>query len=144
MTRDIDIVVEIDAGDADRLAALFASDFLCEPEAVRDAAHRRGMFNIIHGESIVKVDFIVRKDLPYRLEEFGRRRAIDIGGNTVWIVSPEDRLLSKLHWATDSHSELQLTDARNVIACVPDLDWPYIERWAAALAIGDLLAEVRS
>jgi hypothetical protein len=144
MTRDVDVVVELGAADVDRVAALFAPEFLCETEAVRDAVPRQGMFNIIHGESIVKVDFIVRKDLPYRVEEFRRRRPVDIGGASVWMVSPEDLLLFKLHWAKDSRSELQLKDARNLIACVADLDWRYVETWAKDLCVSDLLAEVRS
>jgi hypothetical protein len=144
MTRDVDIVVALDADDADRLAALFAPEFLCEVEAVRDAVRRHGMFNIIHHDSIVKVDFIIRKDLPYRREEFARRRSVDIGGAAVWMVSPEDLLLSKLHWAKDSRSELQMKDARNLIACVPDLAWGYVEKWAADLSVSALLAEVRA
>jgi predicted nucleotidyltransferase len=144
MTRDIDIVIELDAGNVDRVAALFAPDFLCEVEAVREAVRRRGMFNVIHGESIVKVDFIVRKDSAYRLEEFARRRSVDVGGVTVSMVSAEDLLLSKLHWAKDSRSELQLNDARNLIESVPDLDWSHVEKWAKDLSVSDLLAEVRS
>jgi hypothetical protein len=126
------------------VAALFAPDFLCETDAIRDAVKRRGMFNVIHEEAVVKVDFIVRKDTPYRIEEFGRRRSVDIGGASVWMVSPEDLLLSKLHWAKDSQSELQTKDARNLIACVADLDWEYIETWAKDLSVSDLLADVRS
>lgn len=144
LTRDIDIVVELEAGDADRLAALFTPDFFCEVDAVHDAVHRRGMFNIIHNDTVVKVDFIVRKDVPYRVEEFARRRSIDIGDARVRMVAPEDLLLSKLHWAKDSRSELQLKDARNLIACVADLDWSYIEKRAADLSVSDLLSEVRT
>jgi hypothetical protein len=42
-----------------------------------------------------------------------------------------------------SHSELQLNDARNLIASVPALDWPYVEQWASELGVTGLLAEVR-
>jgi len=58
-------------------------------------------------------------------------------------VAAEDLLLSKLYWAKDSRSELQLGDVRNLIACVPDLDWSYIDHWAAHLSVTTLLAEVR-
>src|SRR5205814_1078459 len=102
---------------------------------------RRGMFNIIHHDSIVKVDFIVRKDLPYREEEFARRHAVDIGGATVWMVAPEDLLLSKLDWAKENHSEIQLRDVQNLITAVVGLDWNYIEQWAEELAVSDLLSE---
>ena len=51
------------------------------------------MFNLIHTEAIVKVDFVVRKDTPYHREEFGRRRQAVIDGHPVWIVSAEDSIL---------------------------------------------------
>lgn len=143
MTRDVDLVIELEPSDAERLAEILAPDFLCEVAAVGDAARRRGMFNAIHQERIVKVDFVVRKDLPFRREEFRRRRRVRLAGGELWIASPEDLLLSKLHWAKDSRSELQLRDVRSLIACVPDLDWPYLERWAAELSVGALLAGLR-
>ena len=59
-------------------------------------------------------------------------------------MSAEDLLLSRLYWAKDSHSELQLQDARNIIATVTDLDWPYLEHWAAQLTVASLLGEVRA
>ena len=144
MTRDIDFVIELGAADADRVAALFATDFVCEVDAVRDAVLRHGMFNIIHREWILKVDFVVRKDLPYRREEFARRRKVRIDGAEVCLVTPEDLLLSKLHWAKDSGSEIQLRDVRNLIASVPTIDWPYVERWAPDLTVTAMLAKVRS
>lgn len=52
-------------------------------------------------------------------------------------------MLSKLAWAKPSHSELQLRDVRNLIACVEQLDWSDMERWAVELDVEDLLAEVR-
>jgi hypothetical protein len=70
------------------------------------------------------------------------REAI-VAGVRVWLVSPEDLLLSKLFWAKDSHSELQLNDARNLIASVLAIDWPYTERWASELSVATLLDEVR-
>lgn len=143
MTRDIDLVVAIHLTGAERFAALFAADFICESDAVRDAVRHTGMFNIIHSIHIVKVDVVVQKQSPYRREEFGRRRNVSVDGVDIAIVAPEDLLLSKLDWARDTRSELQLGDARNLIVSVSDLDWGYVERWASELGLGDLLAEVR-
>ena len=143
MTRDIDIVVELTATDIDRVAALFSPDFYCDADMIREAVARQGMFNVIHSESVIKVDFIVRKNTPYRRTEFARRRHITVDETALWLVAAEDLLLSKLAWAKPSHSELQLDDVRNLIASVPDLDWPYIEQWAADLTVTDLLREVR-
>lgn len=144
MTRDIDIVVELGAAGAERMAALFSDQFYCDVDVIRDAVRRRTMFNLIHTQLVVKVDFIVRQDSPYRRTEFERRRRAQLAGFQIWIVSPEDLVLSKLVWAKPSHSELQLADVRNLVTTIPTLDWPYIERWAAELDVLELLTEVRS
>lgn len=86
-------------------------------------------------DRVVKVDRIVRKLTPYRVEEFRRRRRVDYAGISLWIVAPEDLALS--------HSDFQLRDVRSLIAAVAELDWDYLERWAAELGVSDLLAEVR-
>jgi hypothetical protein len=143
MTRDLDIVVELTPADAERIIQLFANDFYCDPEAVRDALARRFMFNVIHSALAVKVDFIVRKATPYREAEFLRRREATVAGMHLWLVSPEDLILSKLAWAKDSHSELQLNDVKNLIASVSTIDWPYVDAWASELSVAALLDEVR-
>ena len=144
MTRDIDIVVALQTGDIDTMATLFADDFYCDRDMIQQAVARQGMFNVIHTATVIKVDFIVRKDTPYRRVEFERRRPITVDGQTIWVVSPEDLVLSKLAWAKPSHSEVQLRDVRNLIACAADLDWPYVERWAKDLTVSELLAQVRT
>ncbi|MGB7219665.1 MAG: nucleotidyl transferase AbiEii/AbiGii toxin family protein [Vicinamibacterales bacterium] len=143
MTRDIDLVVDLQPQDADRIATLFSGEFECSLDAIRAAIGRASMFNLIHTEAIVKVDFVVRKNTPYRLEEFGRRRITMIDAHPVQMVSPEDLVLSKLVWAKDTRSELQLRDVRHIISAQPGLDWSYLERWANGLSVIELLREVR-
>ena len=52
-------------------------------------------------------------------------------------------MLSKLEWAKDSRSELQLNDVRNLLRDGPALDMTYLMQWAAQLGVDGLLAEVR-
>ena len=144
MTRDIDLVVDVTPEDADRFVALFGKDFYCDAEAVRRAVIERRVVNAIHLASLVKVDFIMRKDEPYRRAEFDRRRRRRIADMDVWLVAPEDLVLSKLLWAKAGGSELQLRDVRNLVTSVSSLDWPYIDDWAQRLTVGALLREVRS
>lgn len=141
MTRDIDVVVEYGPEDAHRLAGLFEPDCYVDVDNVRGAAVEQGMFNIIHKEWLIKADFIARKDEPYRKIEFERRRVIDVEGTRLAVVAPEDLVLSKLCWAKDSGSELQQRDVRQIIGSSPDLDWSYLKKWAAKLAITSLLEQ---
>lgn len=143
MTRDVDFVVECTDRDVDRLVRLFEPDCYIERSAVEEAIATRGMFNVIHHEWIIKGDFVIRKDDPYRRTEFQRRREITVQGTPLAVVAPEDLILSKLKWAQDSGSELQRRDAREIVAAGTPLDWPYLEQWAAQLGVTDLLREVR-
>ena len=143
MTRDVDLVVDLQPADTARLVDMFDAEFSCDASRIRDAITRRTMFNLIHTTAVVKIDVIVRKDHPYREEEFRRRRQAEIGGVQMWVVSAEDLILSKLDWARSSRSELQLRDVRNVITAQPALDWPYVDRWAGRLGLSALLQEAR-
>ena len=143
MTRDVDFVIECTPDDASRIAELFRGDCYIDESSVRRAARERSVFNIIHNEWITKADFIVRKDEEYRQVEFDRRQSVDIGGVNVFVVRPEDLILSKLTWSMNGDSELQLRDAVSLCASAPKLDWNYVERWAAVLGVSELLERVR-
>lgn len=140
MTRDIDLVVELRPGDTDRVVRLFTPDYYVSRDAVDSSIASRSMFNLIHQESVIKVDCIVRKQSDYRLSEFGRRQRIKIENFETWIVSKEDLILSKLFWAKDSHSELQLRDVRNLVGS--GCDHAYIGQWTAELGLSSLWQEV--
>lgn len=142
MTRDIDIVVELVQEDLVRFLPLFQTDYYLEPQTVRDAVENKGMFNLIQNDHVVKVDFILRKDSPYRRREFSRRKKIAIDGHSFYLVAPEDLILSKLDWAKDSRSEMQLSDVRNLLKSVRPLNRRYLARWAKELGIESLYREV--
>jgi hypothetical protein len=142
MTRDIDVVVELAGADADRLCALFEGDFYVDRGAARAAIAERGVFNLIHVGHVIKVDFIVRKESDYRRAEFARRQPATVEGHGFFIAAPEDLIISKLDWARDTHSEVQLGDVRNLLASVPGLDREYLARWTEGLGLGALYREV--
>ena len=142
MTRDIDVVVALEPRDTEAIVRLFNPDYYVSPEAVSSSIDRESMFNLIHHESVIKVDCIVRKSSPYRRAEFERRKRITIEDFTTWIASKEDLIISKLWWAKDSHSELQLRDVRNLAST--GCDSRYVERWTAELGLLNLWQEARS
>lgn len=140
MTRDIDVVVALRPADAARMVQLFSPDYYVSREAVDSSIAHQSLFNLIHNESIIKVDCIVRKQSEFRLAEFNRRQRIKIEDFETWIVSKEDLILSKMFWAKDSHSELQMRDVKNLVSTGCDHD--YIQRWTTELGVANLWQEV--
>lgn len=142
MTRDIDIVVELFDRDIGRFIPLFEKDYYLEPQTVREAVRTKGMFNLIHNEYVIKIDFVVRKDTTYRQREFSRRKKFSIDDQDLYLVAAEDLILSKLVWAKESKSEVQLTDVRNLLQSVKGLNRRYVARWAKPLGVESLYREV--
>ncbi len=140
MTRDIDVVVALGPGDAERVVGLFGEDYYVASEAVVRAIARESVFNLIHQETIIKVDCIVRKSGDYRRLEFERREAVQIQDFTVWIASKEDLIISKIDWARESRSELQLRDVKNLLAT--GYDAAYLEKWVRELGLLNLWLEL--
>jgi hypothetical protein len=142
MTRDIDLVVKIAPEQIDVVTELFKDDYYVDRVAIGKAVAQRSIFNLIHNQTIVKLDCIILKNNEYRQEEFARRRRITIGDSQTWIVSREDLILSKLYWARDSRSELQFRDIKNLLA--GEIDMPYLVSRAEMLGIQPLLSEFLS
>ena len=140
MTRDIDLVVNIGPDQVDHVVELFKDDYYVDRVAVSKAVAQRSIFNIIHNQTIIKLDCIILKNDPYRQEEFARRRRITIGDFQTWIVRREDLILSKIYWARDSRSELQFRDIKNLLAG-DECDRLYLQSRAEMLGVEPLLTE---
>ena len=142
MTRDIDLVVEILPEFIGRIEHVFKNEYYLSAESIKDAIDKEFMFNLIHINSAVKIDCIVRKNQNYRLVEFERRKKIKVDNLEIFIVSIEDLIISKLLWAKNSHSEMQIKDVQNLLA--KNYDKEYIEFWVKELDVFELLMEIKN
>jgi hypothetical protein len=139
MTRDIDDVIAISPDDVGRVIALFRPDYYVSEQNIRESLTQESIFNAIHQESVIKVDCIIRKCSEYRRTEFERRRKISILDFTTFVVSKEDLIISKLFWAKDSLSEVQLADVRNLLAT--GYEAGYLHHWTRELDLNNLLQQ---
>ena len=141
MTRDIDIVVAVTDELLGNLAEIFpAEEYYLSEAAARDAVARCSCFNLIHLGTMMKIDIMVRKSDEYRIHEFSRKQLHQIEDQSVFVVSKEDLILSKLDWARASESERQMDDVRNLLASGCDLE--YLKQWAPKLQLTDILTRV--
>ncbi|HSB28622.1 MAG TPA: nucleotidyltransferase [Pyrinomonadaceae bacterium] len=140
MTRDIDLVVSLNETQLEEFFRVFESEYYFDRRNVTHAVAGHGMFNLIHTEAVIKVDCVVLKPDTYRQEEFARRKQINLGDFKTWIVSREDLILSKLFWAKDSKSEMQLGDVSNLLSS--DCDMEYLRSRAKTLQVDVLLEKI--
>ena len=147
-TADADILIDPDTpGRVVRFVSSLGDDFYADLNTARAAVRDRRMFNVIGYETGFKADLIVRKALEYDRQSFGRRvrRPLNVDLPEVWMVAPEDSVLSKLRWARETGSTRQHDDVIGVLAVQGDaLDAAYLDRWAAELKLTDDLARVRA
>jgi hypothetical protein len=82
----------------------------------------------------------VLRDEPFRQKEFSRRVPMEFFDKTIYVVSPEDLILSKLIWIQSYQSPVQMEDIKNLLS-TDKLDRIYIEEWVRNLNLNtfDLL-----
>ena len=118
---DADVVAELDPAHAAPLVAALGDGFYVSEERVRDAIARRASFNVIHLETMVKVDVFVSKNRPFDRRAFERARpATTESGGELPVSSAEDTVLAKLEWYRRSGevSERQWSDVTGVLRAV--------------------------
>ena len=140
-TNDIDLVIApTSAKQVKTFTQSLNKDYYVSSEAAEEAFNNHSMFNVIDYQTGWKADLIMLKDRPYSLEEFRRRIQENIIGIQVFVISPEDAILTKLEWAKASESERQIRDALGIaVVQWQTLDKDYLHKWAQELNLKDLL-----
>ena len=142
-TRYVDVVIDPTENSLSALLDAVSEDWYVSRDAAFSALRERSMFNVVDSTTGWKADLVVRKERPYSVEEFSRRQRAGILGVSVWVVSPEDSILSKLEWARAGGSGRQLEDAAGVVrANTGTLDRGYLRRWARELGVEEELARI--
>jgi hypothetical protein len=132
MSMDIDFVIELDQANVEDFLEIFKSGYYLDKETVHQEIKRKGMFNVIDHRSGLKMDFIVRKDTEYRRLEFSRKIQKVLEDIPVWMVSPEDLIISKIDWIQQLQSDKQSQDISMLMAS-PGIDKDYVACWCRKL-----------
>jgi hypothetical protein len=142
-TNDIDLVIAPTESQFRRFLDSLGPDYYVSRDAAWAALKGRTAFNIIDIKTGWKADLYVRGARPFNITEFDRRRKAVILGMEVWVLSPEDVILSKLTWAKESMSERQMQDVLGVLQVRREsLDEEYLRKWADVLGVQDLLRKL--
>lgn len=142
---DADLVAELGQQHVAGLVAGLGEAFACDEGRIRDAIVRRRSFNLIHIATMYKIDMFVSKGRPFDSQAFERARRLPLdeapGATGHWVASAEDIVLAKLEWFRDGGavSERQWGDVIGVLRTATAIDREYLQRWASALGVADLM-----
>jgi len=101
-TLDVDVVVALRRDHVKEFVSRLQSRYYVDENAAFDAVERQSSFNLIHLETMLKVDVFVLKSRVYDQGAFRRKRKdhlyLDPEGDSFYFASPEDVVLNKLEW----------------------------------------------
>lgn len=144
LTHDFDIVVEIEEKDISNLVNIFKDGFYVSLEAIQYAIEDRSMFNIIHFDSGIKIDFWLLKDDEFDRKRFERRKRHVYSDRDIFFSTPEDVILKKLDWFKESEIQKHFDDALGISEIQKELDMDYLTVWAKRLSVQALLDDILS
>lgn len=130
-TADIDLVIAVDAAALGRLRqALAAEGFVVDVQYGAQEPSGPDFVRFVSADGLARVEIQVAKT-PFQREVIQRARADEIG---LCVATPEDLVVMKLI-ANRPKDQIDLIGLLGLAA----LDWAYIERWADAWGVMDVL-----
>lgn len=144
-TQDSDIVAEMQLEHIKPFVLALQSEFYLDEEMIAEAIQSNSSFNIIHRDTIFKVDVFVPRPCPFLQSQLARAQRQTFIFDTevsAKFASPEDTILSKLEWYRmgGEVSDRQWRDVLGVLKTrAGDLDLAYLREWASELKVSDLL-----
>jgi hypothetical protein len=144
-TQDSDIVTELRIEHLQPFISALQDEFYIDDEMISESIQRHSSFNIIHRETMFKVDVFIPRPRPFLQSQLSRAQKQTFLFETEMsarFASPEDTILSKLEWYRmgGEVSDRQWRDILGVLKTRSgELDLAYMQKWAGELKVTDLL-----
>jgi len=149
-TQDSDIVAEKRLEHLEAFVSTLQDEFYIDDEMIAESIQHNSSFNIIHRETMFKVDVFIPRPRPFLELQLARAQKQTFAFETevsAKFASPEDTILSKLEWYRmgGEVSERQWRDILGVLKTrAGELDLAYLQKWANELKVSDLLKRALS
>ena len=144
-TMDANILANIEKKHVGPFVTAMQNQFYIDEQSLIQAIERRSSVNLIHLQTMFKVDIFVPKERPFDQQQLVRRiseRFKADSDKTIWLLSAEDVILAKLDWFRPGGevSERQWRDILGILKTQQDtVDIAYLQKWSKELQVQDLL-----
>ena len=144
-TQDSVIITDMRPEHIKPFVGALQDKFFIDEEMIAESIQHHSSFNIIHRDSVFRVDIFIPRSSPFQQSQLARAQrhafslATKISAN---FASPEVTILSKLEWYRRGCevSEHQWRDILGVLKTkAGELDLDYLHNWARELHLADLL-----
>jgi hypothetical protein len=147
-TQDSDIIAGMRPEHIRLFVTRLQNEFFIDEEMIAESIQDYSSFNIIHRDSMFKVDVFIPFPRPFLQSQIAhaQRQTFFLGvEKSAAFASPEDTILAKLEWYRigGDISERQWRDALGVLKMMAGmLDLGYLRKWARELKVSDLLEKI--
>jgi hypothetical protein len=147
-TLDADLLADVKSEHIENLFKKLNHAFYISEEGMRTALKHRTSFNLIHLNSLFKVDVFLPKNRQFDEKQFQNRSPYVVADNperTAYIASAEDTILAKLDWYRlgNEVSERQWRDVVGILKIQDKrLNLEYLRHTASELGVLDLLCRL--
>lgn len=144
-TMDADLVADLRQEEIAPFVQALGEAFYADAEMMRKAIAKHRSFNLIHLESMFKVDVFVARPRDFDRAQLARRELYLVSEapeRRAYVATAEDTVLAKLEWYRigGEISDLQWRDALGVLKVQGQrLDFGYMRQMATGLGVQDLL-----
>ncbi|GIV17339.1 MAG: hypothetical protein KatS3mg022_2774 [Armatimonadota bacterium] len=149
-TQDVDIIADLQPAHVRSMVDRLIGEFYIDDEvAAREVVHR-GSFNLIHRESMFKVDIFVARNHPLDKAVLARARRQVLHTEpevSASLISPEDAIVAKLLWYRQGRevSDRQWRDVVGMLRVLGNsMDRTYLKQFAQQMGVSDLLQKAEA
>lgn len=146
-TQDVDMIAGLKSQHVTPLVKALETAFYIDADMIQEAIQHGSSFNVIHLDTMFKIDIFVLQDDAASREEMARREMYKVSAESeqgLFLATAEDIIIRKLYWFQlgGGSSERQWNDVIGVLQVQKEkLDYSYLQQGAHQMGVAKLLEQ---